>query len=268
MKTVSLAPYSDENGNRIEFTGTPTESIQITFRGNNNLARIDSTAKASKLRIDFNGNNGTFSLGSNRNKRTFAGFVRVGQDAEVRIGDEVSATSSVLISAVEGVSVDVGDDVMFASRNEVRADDGHPIFDVRTGKRVNVSKSIRIGNHVWLARMATVLGGGEIGDGSVVGYGAIVTRRIPNNCVAAGIPARVVRRHIAWERPHLSLVRPYYKPDASTITKSAYWNLTEDEDAPRVTQRSRLRRRLGRTRLRRMLQNRRWDGSSMPRSPS
>jgi len=229
LKTVSLAPYSDENGNRIEFTGTPTESIQITFRGNNNLARIDSTAKASKLRIDFNGNNGTFSLGSNRNKRTFAGFVRVGQDAEVRIGDEVSATSSVLISAVEGVSVDVGDDVMFASRNEVRADDGHPIFDVHTGKRVNIAKSIKIGNHSWIGAGVVILAGVKIGQGSVIGIGSIVTRNIPNNCVAVGTPAKVVRKDIAWERPHLGLVKPFYKPDASTVTKSPYWHLTADD---------------------------------------
>jgi tetrahydrodipicolinate N-succinyltransferase len=111
----------------------------------------------------------------------------------------------------------------------VRADDGHPIFDVRTGLRVNPSRSITIGDHVWLGRFATVLGGVSIGEGTVIGYGSVVTRNIPNNCVAAGSPARVVRRDIAWERPHLSLVRPYYKPDASTIKRSTYWNLTKEE---------------------------------------
>ncbi|MFC6705562.1 acyltransferase [Flexivirga alba] len=235
MKTVTLAPYSDENGNRIEFTGTPTESIHITFRGKNNLARIHSEAKASKLRIDFNGNNGTFLLGSNRHKRTFSGNVRVGQDAEVRIGDEVSATSSVLISAVEGVSVDIGDDVMFASRNEVRADDGHPIFDVRTGKRVNDAQSIKIGQHTWIGAGAIILAGTKIGQGSVIGIGSIVTRDIPNNSIAVGSPAQVVRTDIAWERPHLGLVRPFYKPDASTVEKSPYWHLTADDDTvPKV----------------------------------
>lgn len=229
MKQVTLAPYSDENGNRIEFTGTPTDSIHITFRGSNNLARIDATAKASRLRIDFNGNNGTFLLGSNRHKRTFSGNVRVGQDAEVCIGDEVSSTSSVLISAVEGVSVVIGDDVMFASRNEIRADDGHPIFDVHTGKRVNVARSIRIGPHSWIGAGAAVLAGASVGQGSVIGFGSIVTGHIPNNCIAVGSPAKVVRKDIAWERPHLGLVKPFYKPDASTVQKSSYWHLTADD---------------------------------------
>jgi hypothetical protein len=49
------------------------------------------------------------------------------------------------MSATEGTTIVIGDDVMFASHNQVRADDAHPIFDVRTGQRVNVSKSIEIG---------------------------------------------------------------------------------------------------------------------------
>ena len=117
---------------------------------------------------------------------------------------------------------------MFASEIQVRADDGHPIFDVRTGKRVNVSKNITIGPHVWVGWGAWILGGTTIGEGSVIGTGAIVKARIPNNVVAAGIPARVVRKDIAWERPHLSLVEPYYKPDVSTVKKSRYWKLTAE----------------------------------------
>jgi acetyltransferase-like isoleucine patch superfamily enzyme len=176
----------------------------------------------------------------------FSAAIRIGQDSTVRIGRNVSSTSTVAMSATEGTTIVIGEDVMFASENQVRADDGHPIFDVRTGQRVNVSKSIRIGAHVWLGRMAVVLGGARIGSGTVIGYGSIVTGRIPNNCVAAGVPARVVRRDIAWERPHLSLVRPFYKPDATSVVKSAYWQLTEVPARP--SWRARTYRRLDRTR--------------------
>jgi hypothetical protein len=154
----------------------------------------------------------------------------------------------VSISACEGTTVRIGDDVMFASDNQVRADDGHPIFDVRSGKRVNTSRSIEIGDHVWLGRGATVLGGSRIGSGSVVGYGSIVTGKVPNNVVAAGSPARIVRRDTAWERPHLSLAPPFYKPDASTVEKTGYWNLTEDDSSARPSWQRRARRVLGRAR--------------------
>lgn len=79
---------------------------------------------------------------------------------------------------------------------------------------------------------AIVLAGAQIGSGSVVGAASIVTRRIPNNAVAVGSPAKVVRRHVAWERPHLGLVPPYCKADSSTVTKSRYWSMTVEEERP------------------------------------
>src|SRR5690606_5449604 len=114
----------------------------------------------------------------------------------------------------------------------------HPIFDVTSGKRVNPAKSIVVGNHVWLAREAVVLGGASIGDGSVIGYRSLVTRKIPNNCIAVGTPAVVSTRNIAWERPHLDDY-PRFKPDSSVIEKSKYWNMTADPIALRPTINSR-----------------------------
>ncbi|GAA3768294.1 hypothetical protein GCM10022240_20940 [Microbacterium kribbense] len=247
MITVPLAAYEDDEGNRIEYDGPPRENITIAFRGGGNLVRVHAKASATKLHVDFNSSNGTFILGANPHQRAFSAGVRVGEDATVRIGNGVSATAAVTISAVEGVSVIIGNDVMFATANQVRADDGHPIFDVRSGKRVNKARSIRIGDHVWLAYGAMVLAGATIGEGSVIGAGSIVTRRIPNNVIAVGSPATVVRKDIAWERPHLGLVAPFYKPDASTVQKSKYWNRTvENGTAIRRTFLGRVARRLRR----------------------
>ncbi|UUT35750.1 hypothetical protein [Microbacterium elymi] len=156
--TVSLAPYEDDEGNRIEYDGPVTDTIKVTFRGKNNVARIHAKASAPGLKVDFNSSNGTFVLGANPVRRPFSGGVRVGEDATVEIGDNVSSTSGITISAVEGVSVIIGNDVMFASQNQVRADDGHPIFDVRSGERVNRARTIRIGNHVWVGFGAMILG--------------------------------------------------------------------------------------------------------------
>lgn len=242
-----LSTYRDEQGNTIEFPGLP-QKVKIKFSGSNNRLVVSGNARIGHLIVDFDCDNGLVEIGSSRSVPAFSGAIRVGQDSKVLIGDNVSTTSVVAFSATEGTTVRIGDDVMFASENQVRADDGHPIFDVVTGRRVNISKSITIGNHVWLGRAAIVLGGVTIGDGSVIGYGSVVTKRVPNNCVAAGVPAKVMRRNIAWERPHLSLTKPYYKMDESTIKKSPYWNLTEPVQSParrmNVSRLKRLERRL------------------------
>lgn len=83
---------------------------------------------------------------------------------------------------------------------KIRTDDAHPIYDVRTGKRLNVSKDITIGDRVWVAYGATIFGGTQIGSGSIVGAYSVVKKRFPNNCVIAGIPAKVVRKDVFWER--------------------------------------------------------------------
>lgn len=59
---------------------------------------------------------------------------------------------------------------------------------------------IVIGNHVWIGLRSTILYNTEIGDGSIIGACSLVKGAIPNNCIAAGNPAKVIRRDISWSR--------------------------------------------------------------------
>jgi len=53
---------------------------------------------------------------------------------------------------------------------------------------------VTIGNNVWIGGNVTILPGVTIGDNCTIGAGSVVTRDIPDNSVAAGNPARVIRR--------------------------------------------------------------------------
>ena len=52
-----------------------------------------------------------------------------------------------------------------------------------------------IGDNVWLGEKVAVLPGVRIGHGVVVGAGAVVTRDVPDHCIVAGVPARVIKRY-------------------------------------------------------------------------
>ena len=52
---------------------------------------------------------------------------------------------------------------------------------------------ITVGNHVWFGGGCRILPGVTIGSNVVIGAGSVVTHDIPDNCVAAGNPCRILR---------------------------------------------------------------------------
>ncbi len=58
---------------------------------------------------------------------------------------------------------------------------------------IEIAKPITIGNNVWIGAGSTVLAGVTIGDNSVIGAGSVVTKSIPANVVAVGVPCKVIR---------------------------------------------------------------------------
>jgi acetyltransferase-like isoleucine patch superfamily enzyme len=65
-------------------------------------------------------------------------------------------------------------------------------------------RDVRVGHNCWIGYGVCVLRGVTVGDNCVLGTYAVVTRDIPDNAVAVGIPARVVRtreapRTLRWE---------------------------------------------------------------------
>ena len=55
------------------------------------------------------------------------------------------------------------------------------------------SRPIIVGDNVWIGTRAIILPGVTIGDGAVIGAGAVVTKDVPARSVAAGNPARILR---------------------------------------------------------------------------
>lgn len=70
----------------------------------------------------------------------------------------------------------------------------HPLDEAQRNEGLEFCKPIHVGNSVWLGGNVTVLAGVTIGNNVVVGAGSVVTRDIPDNSVAVGNPARVIKK--------------------------------------------------------------------------
>lgn len=106
------------------------------------------------------------------------------------LGDNVYANFN--LTVVDDVEIIVGNNVLFAP-NCTLTTANHPINPDLRRKGYQYAKKIVIGNNVWLGSNVVVLPGVTIGDNSVIAAGSIVSRDIPANVVAMGIPCRVVR---------------------------------------------------------------------------
>ncbi|MBQ7543685.1 MAG: sugar O-acetyltransferase [Synergistaceae bacterium] len=98
--------------------------------------------------------------------------------------------------------VKIGDNVLIGTNvslltptHPMRWQERNPrIMEDGSAVMLEAAKPITIGNNCWIAGSVTVTGGVTIGDGCVIGAGSVVTRDIPANSFAAGVPCRVIRQ--------------------------------------------------------------------------
>ena len=109
------------------------------------------------------------------------------------LGDRVSLGSRCHIWAGPGSGrITIGDDALFGPEVLVTAasyrfDDGAPVT-----RQAMDEADITIGRDAWLGTRVIVLPGVTIGDGAIIGAGALVRSDIPPFAIAVGVPARVV----------------------------------------------------------------------------
>ena len=130
--------------------------------------------------------------------------------AKLSVGSRTEIGRDCFIMAHIFTSISIGCDCCISNDLHIRTNDGHTIFDIDTGKPLNVSlernKKLKmvISDHIWIGTRVVILDNAYIGKGSVIGAGSVVKCKIPNNCIAVGAPARVKRKNIAWCRKNFA----------------------------------------------------------------
>lgn len=191
--------YLDNDGNMIEAPKN-LHNCRSNFQGTNNKIVIHPETKIRNVSIQCLGNNAQVYIGKDVR---MSGNWRLGYNCYLTIKDRATSTNAVYITCAEATGVSIGEDCMFATSNQIRTDDAHAIYEVETGRRINLSESIEIGDHVWVSYGATIFGGSRIGSGSIVGAFSLTNKTYPNNCIIAGTPAKVVKEDVCWERPNV-----------------------------------------------------------------
>ena len=118
---------------------------------------------------------------------------RMVSDPVISVGDRC------LIGKGSGIvghlGITVGNDV-WTGHHVYITDQNHGYGDLTLpiSRQVMPERAVSIGDGSWLGHGAVVLPGASIGRHVVIGANSVVTGEIPDNCVAAGAPARVIRR--------------------------------------------------------------------------
>lgn len=93
---------------------------------------------------------------------------------------------------LDGGKVSFGNHV-FIAPNCLFTTAEHALDAKQRNEGLEVALPITVGNNVWIGAGTIVLGGVSIGDNTVIGAGSVVTKDIPANVIAVGVPCRVLR---------------------------------------------------------------------------
>ncbi len=147
---------------------------------------------------------GTNKVTIGDNCRLRRGLLFCTMDCEISLGSDTIIMDGYEIICSKGTRVFIGDHCMFSDYIKIRSGDGHAIFDMKSGRRINdyspedPKSIVNIGRHVWLGWGASVLGGSEIGDCCIIGAFGVFKGSMPGHCIAAGNPAKIIKRDINW----------------------------------------------------------------------
>ena len=188
-------------GNKLHGIRLSRRFHNVDIIGTNNI--IDVRSKLPKdVRIFIYGNNHHLIVEENVTfKRGHIWFED--HDCEISIGTGTTIEEAELSVAENGTKITIGKDCMFSRGVHITTTDSHSIISIETGQRTNPAKNIEIRDHVWLGYNVNINKGVTIEENSVVAGHSVVTKSIPGNSIAAGVPAKIVKTGITWDRSRI-----------------------------------------------------------------
>lgn len=191
-----LEVLTDDN----QIAGTFPELINssINFSGKGNVVFCEKGVKLVNSSINFYANNSIVYLCES--KHDYKLSISLYNDNVFYSGKNNYYNGALNVILSEQKHLFIGNNCLISFGIWVRNADPHLIYEIDSKKRINPTKSIFIGDHVWLGQSAMILKGTEIESGSIIGAMSVVSgKKIPNNSLWAGNPAKKIKENIFWD---------------------------------------------------------------------
>lgn len=182
--------------------GQPTRlyNSSVEFHGKGNLLFIDENVPIANTSIRFLGDNSIAFLSSNTHSTRVK--LDIFNNSVFYLGRDANTTRPLHVIVSERRHIIIGDDCLFSRDIWFRNADPHLLYDSQTKKRINPTKSIFLGDHVWIAQNVMISKGTKIGSGSVIGSWSMTGgKELGSNCTWGGTPVKKLRENIFWAKP-------------------------------------------------------------------
>jgi len=166
------------------------KSAQIILNANLTLGRKQNRKSRHEMLFTLGKNssievNGNFTIHSGSDVRVYDNGKLILNGGFCNFGTQIYCFKKITI----------GKGCVIARHVLIIDSDAHHLLDSTRP----MTEEIKIGNNVWIGYRAMILKGVTIGDGSVIAAGAIVTKDVPEKCLVAGVPAKVIRENVEWK---------------------------------------------------------------------
>lgn len=181
--------------------------LEIIIHGKNNAVNFENVDFQGSGKIVISGNNHIVEITNEwigKNLSVFINPPSVNRSLSpciIKI-DGGTIEDLNIINPHGGTGVIIGRNHMISAGVSIQNTDSHPIYDADSNRLLNKpSKNVIIGTNCWIGMNVTILKEVVLAPGTIVGYGAVVTKsHQEKNCIIAGVPAKIVKQNILWKQ--------------------------------------------------------------------